>query len=106
MGIREASGIYGKFKGIDVYVINRGDYSYYYEQKPDVVFCLKDDGLKLVYQGEVIGYATDDGKVTEVKRRKYLPVIKEEEERKETDYSPYSRVVDSFFQDYYKKYGK
>ena len=117
MGYYDKKGCLGTYKGVDVCSI---DYVLFTKDraKEECIFAVKGvnryDPMPLVYQGEVIGWLSDDGDIAVAKRReKYkfyerkFHKTKPQEETKEVevkvempqiDYTDYTYVVDSFFE--------
>lgn len=102
---RGETGIIGKWKGYDVFVLTKEQYMDLTNKSDYTVYVINDDGCKMIYKGSIIGnLMMDTGTVIESRQGEYRPVrriAKPQEEKKETatvgEYDQYATVVNEFF---------
>jgi hypothetical protein len=100
---RGETGIIGRWKGIDVFVLTKEQYMDL-PIKQDMVYVISDDNCRMIYNGDVVGVLKmDSGTVVEMTRSAYRPVKAPAAETTSTSgteefkYSDYSKTVDDFF---------
>jgi hypothetical protein len=105
---RGATGIIGKWKGYDVFVLNKAQYMDLTNKNDYIVYVINDDKCKMVLREQIIGnLMMETGTVVESRQGQYVPVValsKPQEVKPadtfasgDVDYSKYSTVVDDFF---------
>lgn len=115
MGYYNQSGIVGQYKGKDVCVLDKDDFTPELAQDKTIIYAVRESQTRgvmtLVFEGWMIGTMTDGGKVDiydSDSRRRYIflkPKPLPEEPKKvevkeinvEFGYGEYSKVVDDFF---------
>jgi hypothetical protein len=105
---RGETGIIGKWKGYDVFVLTKEQYMDLTNKNDYTVYVINDDGCKMIYRGSIVGnLMMETGTVIESRQGEYRPVrrmVKPQEVKPadtfasgDVDYSKYSTVVDDFF---------
>jgi citrate lyase synthetase len=99
---RGETGVIGKWKGYEVYVLTKEQYMDLTNKSDYTVYVISDDNDKMIYKGSIIGnLMMETGTVIESRQGEYRPVrrmAKPQEEKKETgEYDQYAQVVNEFF---------
>lgn len=102
---RGQTGVIGKWKGYEVYVLSKEQYMDLTNKSDYTVYVISDDNDKMVWKGLIVGnLMMETGSVIESRQGEYKPVRKmaqRQEEKKETaavgEYDQYAQVVNEFF---------
>ena len=102
---RGETGVIGKWKGYEVYVLTKEQYIDLTNKSDYTVYVISDDNDKMVWKGQIVGnLMMETGTVIESRQGEYRPVrkiAKPQEEKKETaavgEYDQYAQVVNEFF---------
>ena len=102
---RGETGVIGKWKGYDVYVLTKEQYVDLTNKSDYTVYVISNDNDRMVLKGQVIGnLIMSEGTVIESRQGEYKPVValrKPQEEKRETstvgEYDQYAQVVNEFF---------
>ena len=104
---RGETGVIGKWKGYEVFVLNKEQYMDLTNKNDYTVYVINDDDCKMIYRGSIVGnLMMDTGTVIESRQGEYKPVrrmVKPQEEKKAAgfttlgEYEQYAQVVNEFF---------
>ena len=97
---RGETGIIGKWKGFEVYVLTKEQYMDLTYKKDFTVYVISNDDNKMVLREQVIGnLMLETGTVIENRQGEYVPVRTMEIPQKETvgEYDQYASIVNEFF---------
>lgn len=98
---RGQTGIIGKWKGYDVFVLSQEEYMDMPMADPNTIYVIEDDRCKMVWRGVIVGnLIMSEGTVVEDRQGEYRPVRKkvEQEPQKEVgEYEQYATIVNEFF---------
>lgn len=99
---RGETGVIGKWKGYEVYVLTKEQYMDLTNKSDYTVYVINDDDCKMIYRGSVVGnLMMETGTVIESRQETYTPVrrmAKPQEEKKTVgEYDQYAQVVNEFF---------
>ena len=104
---RGQTGIIGKWKGRDVFVLTKEQYMDLTDKRNDIIYVINDDNCRMIHRGDVVGVLEmGTGTVVEMTRSKYTPVRRlttssasgmKAENENENEYDKYARVVNEFF---------
>lgn len=105
---RGETGIIGRWKALDVFVLTKEQYMDLTNKRDDTVYVINDDNCRMIHKGDIVGVLEmGTGTVVEMTRSAYRPVVrKAKTPAAETTsasgvekfkYSDYSKTVDDFF---------
>jgi hypothetical protein len=101
---RGATGVIGKWKGYEVYVLTKEQYMDTSNKSDYTVYAISDDNCRMIHKGDVVGVLDmSTGTVIEMARSKYTPVRKVvipasvAKVEDENEYDKYANVVNEFF---------
>lgn len=90
---RGQTGIIGKWKGYDVFVLSQEEYIDMPMKDPDTVYVIEDDKCKMVWRGVIVGsLIMSEGTVVEDR-----PVRKKVEQEPQKEMGEYATIVNEFF---------
>lgn len=100
---RGQTGVIGKWKGYEVYVLSKEQYMDLTNKSDYTVYVISDDDNKMVWKGQIVGnLMMETGTVIESRQGEYQPVRRMEAPQKKTsdsvgEYDQYATVVNDFF---------
>lgn len=101
---RGETGLIGKWKGRDVFVLTKAEYMDLTNKSDDIVYVINDDNCRMIHKGDVVGVLEmGTGTVVEMTRSKYTPVRRltstasGTKAENENEYDKYASVVNEFF---------
>lgn len=100
---RGETGIIGKWKGYDVYVLTKEQYVNLTNKSDYTVYVISNDNDKMVLKGQIVGnLIMSEGTVIESRQGEYRPVCKVAVPQKEAyttvgEYDQYATIVNEFF---------
>ena len=100
---RGETGVIGKWKGYDVFVLTKEQYMDLTNKSNYTVYVISDDDDKMVLKGQIVGnLMMETGTVIESRQGDYRPVRRREVPQKEVsttvgEYDQYANVVNEFF---------
>ncbi len=97
---RGETGVIGKWKGYEVYVLTKEQYMDLTNKSDYTVYVIGDDNDKMVLKGQIVGnLMMETGTVIESRQGEYRPVRKMQKETSTTvgEYEQYANVVNEFF---------
>ena len=103
---RGQTGLIGKWKGRDVFVLTKAEYMDLTDKRDDTVYVINDDNCRMIHRGDVVGVLEmGTGTVVEMTRSKYTPVRRltttssasGTKVENENEYDKYASVVNEFF---------
>ena len=100
---RGETGVIGKWKGYDVFVLTKEQYMDLTNKSDYTVYVISDDNDKMVWKGQIVGnLMMETGTVLESRQGEYRPVRRVAVPQKEAptavgEYEPYATVVNEFF---------
>lgn len=101
---RGETGIIGRWKALDVFVLTKEQYMDLTNKRDDTVYVISDDNCRMIHRGDVVGVLEmSTGTVIEMTGSKYRPVKASAAKTTSTSgteefkYSDYSKTVDDFF---------
>ena len=102
---RGETGLIGKWKGRDVFVLTKEQYMDLTNKRDDTVYVINDDNCRMIHKGDIVGVLEmSTGTVVEMTRSKYTPVRRltttsasGTKVENENEYDKYASVVNEFF---------
>ena len=100
---RGQTGIIGKWKSMDVFVLTKAEYMDLTNKSDYTVYVISDDNCRMIHRGDVVGVLEmGTGTVVEMTRSKYTPVRRltttsASGTKSENEYDKYASVVNEFF---------
>ena len=100
---RGETGVIGKWKGYDVFVLTKEQYMDLTNKSDYTVYVISDDNDKMVWKGQIVGnLMMETGTVIESRQGDYRPVRRVAVPQKEVstavgEYETYATVVNEFF---------
>ncbi len=100
---RGQTGIIGKWKSMDVFVLTKAEYMDLTNKRDNIVYVISDDNCRMIHRGDVVGVLEmGTGTVVEMTRSKYTPVRRltttsASGTKNENEYDKYASVVNEFF---------
>lgn len=100
---RGETGVIGKWKGYDVFVLTKEQYMDLTNKSDYTVYVISDDNDKMVWKGQIVGnLMMETGTVIESRQGDYRPVRRVAVPQKEVpiavgEYEQYATVVNEFF---------
>ena len=103
---RGQTGIIGRWKALDVFVLTKEQYMDLTNKSDDIVYVINDDNCRMIHKGDVVGVLEmGTGSVVEMTRSKYTPVRRlttttsasGTKNKSENEYDKYASVVNEFF---------
>ena len=102
---RGETGIIGKWKGYDVFVLTKEQYVNLTNKSDYTVYVISNDNDKMVLKGQIIGnLIMSEGTVIESRQGEYRPVCRVEVPQTSTststsigEYDQYATIVNEFF---------
>ena len=100
---RGQTGIIGRWKGMDVYVLAKEQYMDLTNKSDYTVYVINDDNCRMIHKGDIVGVLEmSTGTVVEMTRSKYTPVRRlptssASGTKAENEYDKYANVVNEFF---------
>ena len=100
---RGETGVIGKWKGYDVFVLTKEQYMDLTNKSDYTVYVISDDNDKMVWKGQIVGnLMMETGTVLESRQGEYRPVRRVAVPQKEVptavgEYEQYATIVNEFF---------
>ena len=100
---RGETGVIGKWKGYEVYVLTKEQYMDLTNKSDYTVYVISNDNDKMVLKGQIVGtLIMSEGVVVESRQGEYRPVRKVEVPQTSTstsvgEYDQYANIVNEFF---------